>query len=294
MKKLFARAAALFGSLLMLTGCSSGGGPSETTAPPDDPAVTGAPLDSEFKITSFDVGKGDALLLQTEGNAVMIDTGYQSDGKSLVKSLMKNGVSTINTLIITHFDKDHVGGAAKILGSLKVEEIYVPDYVSSTDEYKAFTEAAGKSDAKLNILPAKDKVEWQAGDVSYKLYAPNDTFYGGDEENDFSLTLYAEHGSNTFLFPGDAENARMKEIMTYAIGKVTFLKFPYHGNYMKTTEQFLDFFQPKVTIVTCSNKEYADPSTVETLQKRGVETYYMNEGDVTVVSDGSTLTCTQK
>lgn len=294
MKNYLKAAAALLGSLCMLlTGCNSEEPGSQGTAPAPVNTDDGSNITTEFKITSFNVGKGDALLLQTAGNAVMIDTGYSSDGKSLVKSLMKNGVSTINTLIITHFDKDHVGGAAKIISGLKVQDIYVPDYTASSDEYKSFLDAVKKSDAKLNVLPQSEKVLWEAGEVSYSLYAPQDTFYGKDEENDFSLALYAKHGANTFMFPGDAENTRMQELINIGFGAVTFLKFPYHGNYLKKTEAFLDAFQPKYAIVTSSDKEPADSSTIETLKKRGVETYYMNSGDVTVISDGKTLTCKQ-
>jgi beta-lactamase superfamily II metal-dependent hydrolase len=102
-----------------------------------------------------------------------------------------------------------------------------------------------------------------------------------------------QHGENKLLFAGDAENARMKEIIGLHLGNVDFLKFPYHGNYLSATEDFLDACKPKVSIVCCSAKENADPSTVETLQNRGVETYYMYNGDVTIVSDGKTLSCSQ-
>ena len=294
MKHILTKLAAVCSSaLLLLTGCTEN---PEQSAPSAVNTNTsdGSEITTEFKISSFDVGKGDAFLLQTADNAVMIDTGYQSDGKSLTKKLMKNGVSTINTLIITHFDKDHVGGAAKILNSLKVENIYVPDYISDSDEYKEFKQAADKSSATLNVMKAADSTSWQAGEVTYRLYAPNDTFYGKDEENDYSLALYIQHGANTFLFPGDAENTRMQELINLGLGAVTFLKFPYHGNYLKKTETFLDAYAPKYTIVTSSDKEPAESSTIETLKKRGVEAYYMQNGDVTVLSDGKTLTCTQK
>ncbi|MBP0974872.1 MAG: hypothetical protein J6P20_02275, partial [Oscillospiraceae bacterium] len=141
--------------------------------------------------------------------------------------------------------------------------------------------------------PAKDKIEWQADDAAFALYAPEQDYYGKDEENDFSLVLYVQHGENKLLFAGDAENARMKEIIGLHLGNVDFLKFPYHGNYLSATEDFLDACKPKVSIVCCSAKENADPSTVETLQNRGVETYYMYNGDVTIVSDGKTLSCSQ-
>ena len=252
------------------------------------------PVTGNVTITSFNVGKADSLVLQTQNSVTVIDTGNKGDGKKIDKFLTKQGIGTIDTLIITHFDQDHVGGASRVINKMQVNQIYVPDYEKpQTEEYSSFIEKVQETGTPMTVMPAKDVIEWQADDAAFTLYAPEQTDYGKNEENDFSLVLYVRHGKNKLLFSGDAENARMKEIVKLHLGAVDFLKFPYHGNYLSMTEEFLDACKPKVSIVCCSEKENADPSTVETLQKRGVETYYMYNGDVTVVSDGQTLTCTQ-
>ena len=142
-------------------------------------------------------------------------------------------------------------------------------------------------------MPAKEELDWTADDASFRLFAPNETDYGKNEENDFSLCLYVQHGTQKFLFAGDAEEARQKELLGLGLGKVDFLKYPYHGNYFSVTEELLDSFAPKMAVVCCSEKEPADSYTVESLQKRGIETYYTTEGTLTVVSDGTKLTASQ-
>lgn len=245
-------------------------------------------------LTAFNVGKADALVLQTEHSVTVIDTGNKGDGKEIERFLTNQGIDTIDTLIITHFDKDHVGGAARLVNRMKIGRIYTPDYVSDAEDYINFTEKVYEVGAVLMRMPVRDVKTWKDDDADFTLYAPNETFYGNNEENDFSLCLYVRHGDNTFLFTGDAEDKRQNEILNLGLGKVTFLKFPYHGNYLPVTEKFLDECNPDVTIVCCSKKDYADDHTVETLNKRKIESYYTCDGRVTVVSDGETLTCTQE
>lgn len=244
-------------------------------------------------VTAFDVGKADALVVQTENTVTVIDTGCNGDGKAIEKFLTAQGIDTVNTLIITHFDKDHVGGAARIINRMKVETVYVPDYQTDSRDYIRMIEKASETQTPITKIPIRESVKWQSDDASFTLYAAKEVFYGNNEENDFSLCLYIGHGENTFLFAGDAEEARQNELMQLELGTVTFLKFPYHGNYLPTTETFLDAFQPKTAVICCSDKEFADPSTVDTLEKRGVDAYYTNKGTVTVISDGSGLTCAQ-
>ena len=284
------KTAALFSALavLSLSGCAGGTEPTGSSVP-DAPAVTG-----DVTITAFNVGKADALVIQTANTVTVIDAGNKGDGKYIDKFLTKQGIDTVDLMIITHFDKDHVGGASRVINKLTVNEVIVPNYESEIDEYKSFIEKAEETETKVTPLDFGSKYEWNPDDAVCTLYAAEKDNYGRDEENDFSLVLYMQHGENTFLFAGDAEDPRQQEIMKLGLGKVDFLKFPYHGNYLPTTEAFLDAFAPKYTVVCCSEKEYADPNTVETLEKRKIETYYTCDGNVTVVSDGKSLTCTQE
>lgn len=283
MKKL---TALLLGVLTWLTASSC-------TSKSGQKSEQSVPVTGDVTITALDVGKADALIVRTEHTVTVIDTGEKSDGKKIEKFLTKQGIEAIDTLIITHFDKDHVGGAARLVNRMNIHTIYVPDYDTDSDAYANFIEKAQENGNTLTVLQAKEMLEWQADDAAMTLYAAEEKSYGQNEENDFSLALHMRHGENTFLFAGDAEDKRMQELIGLELGRVDFLKFPYHGNYLSKTEAFLDAFQPKVSVVCCSKKEYADPATVATLEKRGVETYYTNDGAVTVTSDGKTLHCAQ-
>ena len=270
-------------AMLFASGCTQ-----SSTAPTN--SVEAPPTTGTFTVTAIDVGKADALVLQTANTVTVIDAGNKGDGKYIDKLLAAQGIDTIDTLIITHFDKDHVGGATRLVNRLNVKTIYLPDYTSESDEYNDFMDKVSEKGITPTVLAAKSTKTWTDDDVTYQMYAAQQTSYGKNEENDYSIVLYAVHGENTYLFTGDAEASRQAEIMDLKLGKVKFLKYPYHGNYLPTTEAFLAACDPKIAVVCCSKSEYADPSTVETLQKRGVETYYTcDSGTVTFVSDGKTI-----
>ena len=273
-------------SLLGVTSCSGSSSAQDSVQKPldEEKAVT---------LTVFDVGKADAMVLETKNTVTVIDTGCKGDGKIIEKYLGDKGIEKIDTLIITHFDKDHVGGAARVVKKFPIGTVYVPDYKSDSDEYLSFIQNASNAGTAITPLPVTEQQEWNYDGAAFTLYAPQKTDYGQNEENDFSLCLFMQYDNIKYLFTGDAEEARQQEIMDLNLGTVDFLKFPYHGNYLKTTEDFLTACKPKATVVCCSEKENADDKTVETLKSRGIEAYYTTGGNVTVRTDGSTMVCSQ-
>lgn len=64
-----------------------------------------------LEVTLLKVGKADAIVVQAQAQTMVIDTGEDDDGAELVSFLKSQGCEKVDTLIITHFDKDHVGGA---------------------------------------------------------------------------------------------------------------------------------------------------------------------------------------
>ena len=175
----------------------------------------------ELKVTFLDVGKADAIVLQSESSTVVIDCGEKGDGKKISSILEESGTTVIDYLIITHFDKDHVGGAPKVLKTFDVKNVLTPDYTGNVSEYDKFAETLdGRG---ITPMKLKEDISFTLDDVDYTVYAPKKDFYGdGDSaENNFSLVTKAVHHNNTLLFTGDAMEERLDEIMD--IGKCTLL-----------------------------------------------------------------------
>lgn len=103
-------------------------------------------------ITILKVGKADAIVVLSNEHALLIDTGEEDDGDEIVDFLKKRAISTVDAMIITHFDQDHVGGADTVIENFDVKDIYIPDYVGTHLEYTDFISTVENSNASLHRL----------------------------------------------------------------------------------------------------------------------------------------------
>lgn len=245
-----------------------------------------APLDvGELEVTFFDVGKADSILLRAEDSTVIIDCGEKGDGKEIVSYLEENDVDTVDYLIITHYDKDHVGGAAKVINKLNVKNVLAPDYEEKSEETDKYHKALGEKNITPQLLTSD--LSFTLGDISYEVYAPKQTFYGEDNDNDFSLVTKVTHGNNVLLFTGDAMEQRLDEIMD--IGECTLLKVPYHGRKLANIEKFISAVKPKCAVVCTSQAEFSS-NVQDILHDRGIPAYSTCfNGRITAVSDGNEI-----
>ena len=241
----------------------------------------------ELKVTFLDVGKADAIVLQSESSTVVIDCGEKGNGKKISSILEESGTTVIDYLIITHFDKDHVGGAPKVLKTFDVKNVLTPDYTGNVSEYDKFAETLdGRG---ITPMKLKEDISFTLDDVDYTVYAPKKDFYGdGDSaENNFSLVTKAVHHNNTLLFTGDAMEERLDEIMD--IGKCTLLKVPYHGRKLDNLDDFLKAVEPKCAVVCTDSNEFSGKMQ-DLLKKQKINTYATCfNGEITAVSDGSQI-----
>ena len=282
----------------------------------------------KMEVFILNEGKADAIILTTKNHTVMIDTGEDKDGKKIVNYLSEHSITTIDYLIITHFHKDHVGGAEKIIKKLDVKEIIIPDYGKDSKQYEKFLIAANKARVKRNIL--KEKIEFALDGVTFTIYPSRQEYHyfsneykedenddqdyednndgnDSDEENDryddivnennYSLVTKVSHGNHNFLFTGDAQSKRLKELL--ATGDITnvkydFLKVPEHGRYNKRSTDFIHSIKPKYAVITCSSDEPADKRVVSALKRAGADIYLTINGNICCESDGSNLKISYK
>lgn len=248
----------------------------------DSKSITAYP---EMTVTFFDVGKADSIVINTENSTVIIDCGEKGDGKEIVQFLEDKGITTVDYLIITHYDKDHVGGASKVIKSLDVKNVLAPDYDEESDEVEKYQKAlAGK-----NITPQRltSDISFELDGASYDIIAPEETFYGEDNDNDFSLVTKMVYHDVSFLFTGDAMEQRIDEIMD--IGKCNLLKVPYHGRKLDNFKDFLQNVQPDCAVVCTSANEFSS-KTENALRDLNIKTYATcYNGRITASSNGVDL-----
>ncbi|MDE6672912.1 MAG: MBL fold metallo-hydrolase [Ruminococcus sp.] len=242
----------------------------------------------DFTVDFLDVGKADCMVLRTENSTVVIDCGEKGDGKKILELLAENEIESVDYLIITHYDKDHVGGSAKLINNIEVKNVLAPDYPEESSEMEKYNKAlTGK-----NITPVlmHDDISFNLDGVEYTVYAPKKDFYGDDDDNDFSLVTKAVYHDTTFLFTGDAMEQRLEEIMD--IGNCTLLKVPYHARKLDNLETFISRVRPEYAVSCTSESEFSS-DTEKILNKYRIKSYATcYNGNITAVSNGNEIKLT--
>lgn len=244
-----------------------------------------------MSVTLLKVGKADAIVLIEKDKTMVIDAGEEEDGEELVEFLKNQGVSLVDTLIITHFDRDHVGGADTLVEELEIGQVIVPDYTGNSTEYLDFTDALQQK----GIVPLQltQSMSFALGEAVVFVEPPV-SYESQDSslevDNNFSLITRVTHGKNTFLFMGDAEKKRIREwASSSTAAPCDFIKMPHHGVYNTALQLLINTTKPQYAAICSSNKHPADAETVNLLKQFGVQTFETKDGDVVVISDGNHL-----
>ena len=134
------RVSLLLAAVLLLSLCGCG-----TTAQPSAAAAQRDAASAPLAVWFFDAGKADAILLTTENTAVLIDCGEKGFGGTITDELAARGIDRLDLLIVTHFDRDHVGGAAKVIGSVEVGTVLQSNSPKDSSEYRKYIRALKKA-----------------------------------------------------------------------------------------------------------------------------------------------------
>lgn len=285
MKKLLTLilAATLVCATLALTGCAGEG----STDPEPAVTVSGEVSDS-MEVYCFEAGKADAFLVTTENYTVLIDCGVKGFGKTILAYLEEQGIEKIDYLIVTHFDQDHVGGAAKVINNIEVGTVLQSNCPKDSEEYEKYVRAL--NNAGLEAVTVSETYAFTVDGVTFTVDPPHSASYSDDESNNSSLVVSVTHGEVSLLFTGDAQTERLEELLDSGVGTYDFLKVAHHGGEEPLLEELLKAVQPQYAVITSSYDEPEAGSTLALLEEYGVTTYLTREGAVLLRSDGTTLT----
>ncbi len=242
----------------------------------------------DMQVYCFSAGKADAFLITTPNSAVLIDTGEKNMGKKISKYLKQKDIETLDYLIITHFDKDHVGGAAKIIDSVNVDNIVQTPRTESSEEYINYKTAISASNATVTTV--NGAVSFVLDNVTYYITSPQSDRYRVDDDNNSSLITSVINGKNKLLFLADAQDFRLEEFIETNKLTYDFIKFPYHGNWQESLTSLLDCVNTSYTVITSSDKEPENDKTIDLLNDYGVQTFLTRQAPVIINSDGQNIT----
>ena len=248
---------------------------------------------------------GDAFLISNQFGAMMIDTGEKADGDLLLDLLRKEGINALDILVLTHFDKDHIGGAPAMLripaaksvhhGFLNGLLMHTSNMLRAADMlaelYQEVIDALEANGTEIVFLTKQVSLNRLSADIS--IYPPLSMIYKEGQDNNLSLVTSIKYRSSALLFMGDAEKDRVSEFFLnqYDYTKYDFVKVPHHGRDELSTDYLLYVVNPSDVLITSSREEPENPEVLEKFQAAGAKIWLTKDGTVTmtVKEDGLSI-----
>lgn len=253
----------------------------------------------KLKVTFFDVGQGDAALVETPThNQILIDGGPDNSILAKIGTALPFFDRTIDVLVVTHPDSDHLAGAVEVVKNYDIGMILVNGKECATKICGEFDKIIKEKNIKVIVANAGQKIDFGNG-VKMDIFLPASPSFsagwriqeGKAEDNNFSIISRLAYGADSFLFMGDAEAKEEADLVNFWPNlRMEVLKVAHHGSKNSTTQLLLDEFQPKFSVISVGAKNrYGHPTveTLERLKKIGSEILRTDlAGDINMESEG--------
>jgi len=252
-----------------------------------------------LEITFFDVGEGDSILISPpifqgilkNRLQILIDGSPEGDIAEKIARGMPFFDKKIELIILTHPDKDHIGGLFEVLERFKVECVLMPkiDGIKEEKEILISFEKLLK-EKNVKILTAREGQKLSFSDKSsFLIFWPPPNLISKDT-NDFSIVTKFSFGQIDFLFTGDAPKKVEYQLLAKNFDiQSEVLKIAHHGSRFSTSKYFLEKVSPQVAVISVGENSYGHPAqeVLDLISKYGIKLFRTDKiGDIKIFSDG--------
>ena len=263
-------------------------------AVPGNAVSTQAAGQGDMAVHFIDVGQGLAILVQSGGENLLYDGGNRAHSDEVVQYLKNQQVETIDYMISSHYDEDHLGGLVKCLDNFEVEHVLGSDYVHTSDLFNTFMNTATAHAIIVEYPSVGDTYEFGTG--SFTVMAPDGI---SQNSNDNSVVIRLVNGNNSFMFMGDAEETSEQDMISTGMNlDCDVLSLGHHGSASSTSWDLLEAASPSWAVISCGlNNSYGHPAaeTMGKLSDMDIPVFRTDDqGTVIALSDGNTISWNQE
>lgn len=211
----------------------------------------------QLEVHFIDVGQGDATLIKAPGGKTMlVDGGSNSAGKDVVEYLKAKGIKSLDYVVATHPDADHIGGLINVLKSIPVKNFIDSGKAHTTDTYYEMLTLIDKKNIKYHV-PTTGKTYQLDPKMKLEVLYANEN---ASDNNDASIVLKMTYNKVSFLLMGDASVEIEDTLMATNNVAATVLKAGHHGSNTSSSAKFISNVKPKVGILSYGkNNSYGHP-----------------------------------
>jgi competence protein ComEC len=240
-----------------------------------------------LRVTFLDVGQGDGCLIEAPGVRLLVDQG-PPDAR-VADQLRRLGVRRLTALVLTHPQRDHVGGAADVLRNVRVGFVLDPRLATTgPEEQEAMREARRR---RVRVVVARAGRAFRIGRLRVAVLWPDGPGFPGEDPNLRATILLVSYGQVDLLLTADAETP-----VTLPLDPppVEILKVAHHGSADQGLPELLERVRPRVAVISVGlGNDYGHPtsSTLSALEHApGLRLYRTDlDGRVVLESDGARL-----
>ncbi len=249
----------------------------------------------EDKVVFLDVGQGDAILLQSGTQQVLVDGGPGMDVLSRLGEEMPWFDRRIEVVVLTHPQKDHMEGLLHVLERYDVGMVLLPQVVSSTQMQKVWLDRI--IDKEIPYRFAWSGQEILVGDLRLSILNPFDVPEAEAATkanvNNASVVMRVDYMGMSFLLTGDMERRVEKfviERIDNEVLSVNVLKVGHHGSKSSSMKELIDIVSPQIAVISVGDdnkyghphedvlNRLADTLIMRTDQEGSVRFKWVNDG----------------
>ena len=263
-----------------------------------------------LELNFLDVGQGDSALVTTpEGTTLLIDGGgrpvfdarggneeSRSIGERVVcEYLWSKGLDSIDYVLATHADADHIDGLNDVVRNFRVRSVLVGRAPSNDPAYQKLANTTNARQTPVQVINAGDVL--RLGDTEFQVLWPRPADADAPSRNNDSVVLRLRFGERVFLLTGDIEKEVEELLIKDGRLNADVVKVPHHGSKSSSTAAFTTAVNPRLAVISVGRTSmFGHPhrEVVERWQATGAEVLTTgNSGMITVTTDGKALNVTK-